>query len=129
MHEGIVKYFNNEKGYGFIKPDNKTDDVFFHISQLGGGYRSIEKGERVSFYISEGLRGPTATGVIPINGGKMYESRLRQDGSKIFLTCWYHPKLKNWDDSIARALNKHKLKTGQCQVFCYPMKQETLEDD
>ena len=64
MTEGTVKFFNDVKGYGFIRPDDSQKDIFFHITQVAG--KQIEKGERVTFYITEGLRGPTATGVIPI---------------------------------------------------------------
>ena len=64
MPEGIVKWFNGEKGYGFITPDGGREDVFVHFSAIqGSGYRSLEEGQRVSFEISEGQKGPQADNV------------------------------------------------------------------
>jgi CspA family cold shock protein len=57
MPEGTVKWFNGEKGFGFITPDGGRKDVFVHFSAIqGSGYRSLEEGQRVSFEISEGQR-------------------------------------------------------------------------
>jgi CspA family cold shock protein len=64
MPEGTVKWFNGEKGYGFITPDGGREDVFVHFSAIqGSGYRSLEEGQRVSFEISEGQKGPQADNV------------------------------------------------------------------
>ena len=55
MPEGTVKWFSNEKGYGFIERE-EGDDVFVHFSQIEqDGYKSLEQGQRVSFEITEGL--------------------------------------------------------------------------
>ncbi|ELC8406714.1 cold-shock protein [Clostridium perfringens] len=61
---GIVKWFNQEKGYGFISYD-EGDDVFVHISQVKekGPEKDLHEGESVSFDISEGEKGPMATNV------------------------------------------------------------------
>lgn len=61
---GIVKWFNQEKGYGFISCD-ECDDVFVHISQVKekGPEKDLHEGESVSFDISEGEKGPMATNV------------------------------------------------------------------
>ena len=56
---GIVKWFNNEKGYGFISPDNGGKDLFVHHSDiLGTGFKSLEENQRVSYVSAEGQKGP-----------------------------------------------------------------------
>ena len=64
MAEGIVKWFSNEKGYGFITPDDGGKDLFVHFSSISGdGYRSLNDGARVSFESEEGPKGPVAVNV------------------------------------------------------------------
>ena len=63
MNNGIVKWFNNEKGFGFI-PVEGGDDVFVHFSAIqSGGFKSLEEGQQVSFNIVKGARGPQAENV------------------------------------------------------------------
>lgn len=63
MPEGTVKWFSNRKGYGFIEKD-EGGDLFVHHSAIAmDGYRTLEEGERVSFEIEEGDRGPAAKNV------------------------------------------------------------------
>jgi cold shock protein len=67
MAEGVVKWFSNEKGYGFIMPDDGGKDLFVHFSAIqGDGYRSLEEGVRVSYESAEGPKGPQATDVQPL---------------------------------------------------------------
>ncbi|HKA68289.1 MAG TPA: cold-shock protein [Actinomycetes bacterium] len=62
MAQGTVKWFNAEKGFGFIAPDGDGPDVFAHFSQITGeGYRSLEDGQRVEFEITQGRKGPEAS--------------------------------------------------------------------
>ncbi len=69
MAEGTVKWFSNEKGYGFITPDDGTNDLFVHFSSIAGdGYRSLDDGARVSYEAEEGPKGPVATNVQTIAG-------------------------------------------------------------
>ena len=57
MAQGTVKWFNGEKGYGFITPDDGGKDVFVHYSAItGGGYRSLEEGQRVFFELGQGQK-------------------------------------------------------------------------
>ncbi len=64
MAQGTVKWFNGEKGYGFISPDDGTSDIFVHYSEIGGeGFRSLDEGQRVEFTVGQGTKGPQATGV------------------------------------------------------------------
>ena len=63
MQNGKVKWFNNEKGFGFIEVEG-GDDVFVHFTAIeGDGFKSLEEGQEVSFEIVEGNRGPQAANV------------------------------------------------------------------
>lgn len=64
--EGKVKWFNNERGYGFID-DGQGNDIFVHFTAIQStGYRTLKAGERVIFQIMEGERGPQASHVEPL---------------------------------------------------------------
>ncbi len=66
MSTGIVKWFSSRKGFGFIVPDDGSDDLFVHHSEIKtDGYASLEEGQKVEFEIGEGKKGPCATNVIP----------------------------------------------------------------
>lgn len=63
---GTVKWFNSEKGFGFIQPDNGSKDVFVHFRQInktGFGRVSLEEGQKVSFIVTQGQKGPQAEDV------------------------------------------------------------------
>ena len=64
MASGIVKWFNAEKGYGFITVDGGGEDVFVHYSAIdSSGYRSLAEGQRVEFQVGAGNKGPQAESV------------------------------------------------------------------
>ena len=65
MLNGTVKWFNSEKGFGFIESE-AGEDVFVHFSAIQSeGFKSLQEGQRVQFEIEQGERGPQATNVIP----------------------------------------------------------------
>jgi CspA family cold shock protein len=67
MVQGTVKWFNAEKGYGFITPDDGGADLFVHFSAIQSkGYKRLDENQRVSFEVSEGTKGPQATNVSKI---------------------------------------------------------------
>jgi cold shock protein len=62
MAAGIVKWFNDAKGFGFIKPDDGGKDLFVHLSAIqAGGLTTLKEGERVDFVVTQGAKGPQAT--------------------------------------------------------------------
>jgi len=67
MAQGTVKWFNAEKGFGFITPEGSGPDVFVHYSEIqAGGYRSLEENQKVSYTVTQGNKGPQATAVTVI---------------------------------------------------------------
>lgn len=67
MESGTVKWFDATKGFGFIAPEDGSKDVFVHYSaiQNSGGYANLDEGQRVSFNVEQGAKGPTAKNVVP----------------------------------------------------------------
>ncbi|MBV7390804.1 MULTISPECIES: cold-shock protein [Enterococcus] len=64
MNNGTVKWFNSEKGYGFVTDEN-GQDYFAHFSAIqGDGFKTLEEGQAVTFDVEEGQRGPQATNIV-----------------------------------------------------------------
>lgn len=67
METGIVKWFSNAKGYGFISPDEREADVFAHFSAITmDGYRTLRRGQKVCFEIADGPKGLLAANIRPL---------------------------------------------------------------
>ena len=66
MNKGTVKWFNNQKGFGFIS-DEQSNDVFVHYSGIqSNGFKSLEEGQEVEFEVIEGQKGPQAVNVVKL---------------------------------------------------------------
>lgn len=67
MAQGTVKWFNGDKGFGFIAPDGDGPDVFVHFSAISGsGFRTLEENQRVEFDIEQGQKGPQAANLVKL---------------------------------------------------------------
>lgn len=67
MAEGTVKWFNSEKGYGFIQRADGGPDVFVHYSEIQtNGYKTLEENQKVTFEVGQGTKGPQAQNVRPV---------------------------------------------------------------
>ena len=67
MATGTVKWFNDQKGYGFITPDEGGKDVFVHHSSIAGdGFKTLAEGAKVEFEVAEGQKGPEAKNVVTV---------------------------------------------------------------
>ncbi len=65
MAKGTVKWFSDQKGFGFITPEDGSKDVFVHHSSIQGeGFKSLREGESVEFEVTDGQKGPQATNVV-----------------------------------------------------------------
>jgi CspA family cold shock protein len=67
MSTGTVKWFSDDKGFGFIVPDDGSKDLFVHHSEItGSGFKTLAEGAKVSYVAAQGAKGPAATQVTPV---------------------------------------------------------------
>lgn len=79
---GTIKFFNTEKGFGFVVPDDGSQDMFFHVSQCVEGWEPAE-GEQVSYEVGSGRDGrPAASNVQPAGGSDSYEEEYAEEGQE-----------------------------------------------
>lgn len=86
MPQGAVKWFNDDKGFGFIQPDDGSEDVFVHHSAIaGGGFESLEEGQRVTYEVTQGRKGLQAENVskAPAGGTRVSGGTLRVPGDVV----------------------------------------------
>ena len=82
MAQGTVKWFNAEKGFGFITPDEGGADLFVHHTAIqGGGFRTLDENQRVSFEVAQGQTGPQATNVQKLSSPLL---RKRRPSGRLF---------------------------------------------
>ena len=67
MSIGTIKFFNSEEGFGFIKPEDGSKDVYVHISSVAkSGLATLNRGQKVSFDVTQGQKGPAAANIKPL---------------------------------------------------------------
>jgi CspA family cold shock protein len=67
MAQGTVKWFNDSKGFGFIKPDDGGADLFAHFSEIqSNGFKSLQENQRVEYTVTQGKKGPQASQIKPL---------------------------------------------------------------
>ena len=67
MARGTVKWFSDQKGYGFVTPEDGSKDVFIHYSSISGdGFKSLKEGDKVEFEVTQGPKGPQASNVTKV---------------------------------------------------------------
>ncbi len=66
MAQGTVKWFNGQKGYGFIEQADGSKDVFVHVNELAAGVQSLAEGQAVEYEVTQGQKGPQAVNVRPV---------------------------------------------------------------
>ncbi len=67
MPKGTIKWFSDQKGYGFVTPEDGSKDLFVHFSAIGGdGFKSLKEGQAVEFEVTQGPKGPQASNVTKI---------------------------------------------------------------
>lgn len=67
MENGTVKWFNADKGFGFVTPENGQKDLFIHHSEIKtGGFATLDEGQKVQYEVGQGQKGPCATNLTPL---------------------------------------------------------------
>jgi CspA family cold shock protein len=108
---GTVKWFNGEKGFGFITPDGGGKDIFVHFSAIQGkGFKSLSENERVEFEVVPGQKGPQAENVTRLEGGQPASTsdqpadsgRRKGGGGPRQDKPWETRRIDRWEDEGPR---------------------------
>ena len=84
MAQGTVKWFDTEKGYGFIQPDDGGEDLFVHHTGIaGGGFKSLEEGEKVSYEVAQGRKGMQAANVSKASTNRPASGSVGEDSLRV----------------------------------------------
>ena len=89
MSKGTVKWFNADKGFGFITPEDGGKDLFVHHSEIqsGGGYATLNDGQAVEYEVGQGQKGPCANKVQPLQSVTTYEKEQQGPLGSAVLLC------------------------------------------
>ena len=119
MSSGTVKWFNADKGFGFITPEDGSKDLFVHHSEIqsGGGYASLNDGQKVEFEVGQGQKGPCANKVVAVQF--FFELDVVDEKGSLWLPFFWH----KFQNSFQGTLTTYQL-SGPEESQCFDRSRE-----